>query len=150
MSLAKHLERQQQTLQRFVTLLEEERLALGEGRVDGQRLEQLARAKQELLAGLEQLERQRDSAQRALGYGEGRQGALRAAADAGCQTQWQALLELASQTKLLNRLNGEMIRSRLEHNQRTLNFLHEAAGKSLYGPDGQARRRSLTGLSSSA
>lgn len=150
MSLAKHLDRQRQALQRFVDLLEEERLTLGEGQIDGQRLEQLARAKQEMLALLEQLERQRSNGQRTLGYGEGSEGAERAAIDAGCQPQWQALIELAAHAKLQNRLNGDTIRIRLEHNQRMLNFLHEAAGKPLYGPDGQSRRRSLTGLSSSA
>ena len=39
----------------------------------------------------------------------------------------------------LNRTNGVLIGMRREHNQRMLKFIEEAAGKGLYGPDGQAR-----------
>ncbi|TKD38214.1 flagella synthesis protein FlgN [Azotobacter chroococcum] len=108
----------------------------------------LAAAKQALLGELEHLESQRSNAQIKLGYGAGRRGAEQAAREAGCLPAWQQLLELASHAQLLNRLNGDAIRTRLGHNQRILNFLHEAAGHSLYGPDGRSRRSgSLSGLS---
>lgn len=148
MSLSKHLAIQQQTLQRFVELIEEERRALTEANVDGQHLSDLAAAKQALLGELEHLESKRSNAQIKLGYGAGRRGAEQAARDAGCLPAWQQLLELASHAQLQNRLNGDAIRTRLGHNQRILNFLHEAAGHSLYGPDGRSRRSgSLSGLS---
>lgn len=148
MSLSKHLVTQQQTLQRFIALLEKEQQALTETTIDGQRLSDLAAAKQGLLAELEHLENQRSNAQIKLGYGTGRRGAEQAATDADCLAAWQQLLELASHAQLLNRLNGDTIRTRLGHNQRILNFLHEAAGHSLYGPDGRSRRNgSLSGLS---
>ncbi|MFD2837021.1 flagellar export chaperone FlgN [Azotobacter vinelandii] len=57
MSLSKHLATQRQTLQRFVELLEEERQALTEAAVDGQRLADLAAAKRTLLGELEHLEK---------------------------------------------------------------------------------------------
>ncbi|ACO78584.1 Flagella synthesis protein [Azotobacter vinelandii CA] len=148
MSLSKHLATQRQTLQRFVELLEEERQALTEAAVDGQRLADLAAAKRTLLGELEHLEKQRGNAQARLGYSAGRRGAEQAASDAGCLPAWQQLLELAGHAQLLNRLNGDTIRTRLGHNQRILNFLHEAAGHSLYGPDGRTRRGgNLGGLS---
>ncbi|MNZ79822.1 FlgN protein [compost metagenome] len=150
MSLAKHLARQSASVARFIQLLEAEAQQLSAGRVDGQRLSTLASDKQALLDEIEQLETQRQYAQRRLGYGEDRAGATRAAEDAGCLATWQQLLEQAVRAQQLNRLNGASIRNRLEHNQRMLNFLHEAAGKGLYGPDGQARRGSLGGIDSRA
>lgn len=147
MSLAKHLETQQRTLQQLIDLLEQERLALSVAKVDGERLAALAEAKQARLEELDRLESQRHSAQIRLGYGEGNQGAERAAADAGCLPAWQRLRELALRAKQLNQFNGDNIGNRMAHNQRILNFLHEAAGHSLYGPDGRSRRGTLSGLS---
>ena len=146
MSLAKHLETQQRTLQQLIDLLEQERLALSVAKVDGERLAERAEAKQALLAELDRLESQRHSAELKLGYGDGNRGAERAAADAGCLPAWQNLRELALRAKQLNEFNGDNIRNRMSHNQRILNFLHEAAGHSLYGPDGRSRRGSLSGL----
>lgn len=150
MSLAKHLARQSAAVAQFARLLEDELHQLAKGAVDGQRLTELAAAKQSLLTEIEQLEAQRRNAQLRLGYGDDRQGAARAAADAGCHNAWQQLLAQASRAQLLNRLNGESIRMRLEHNQRMLNFLHEAAGKGLYGPDGQSRQGRLGSIASRA
>lgn len=150
MSLAQHIARQRTYLEALITLLETERESLAHGQVDGQRLSQLAKDKQQAIAQLEQLESQRISAQRKLGYGEGRLGAERAAQDAGCARDWQAFRERAQHAKQLNQLNGVLVGSRLTQNQRILDFLNEAAGKSLYGPDGQSRRRGFGGVASSA
>lgn len=150
MSLAKHLARQSTCVAQFILLLEDEARLLAAGMVDGAQLSELAARKRALLADIEQMESQRQYAQSRLGYGDDRNGAERAAVDAGCLTTWQQLLEQASRAQLLNRLNGESIRTRLEHNQRMLNFLHEAAGQGLYGSDGQARRGSLASIASRA
>lgn len=150
MSLAKHLARQSATLEQFIRLLEDEQRALAQGRVDGQQLSELAAGKQALLDTLEQLEAQRRHAQLRLGYGDDRQGAARAAADADCLDSWQQLLAQASRAQQLNRRNGDGIRARLEQNQRMLNFLHEAGGNGLYGPDGQSRNGRLGTLASHA
>lgn len=148
MSLAKHIETQQRVLQQLIDLLEQERRVLIVATIDGQKLAELATAKQILLIELERLESQRHSDQIELGYGEGRQAAERAAMDAGCQIAWRRMRELSQRAKRLNQFNGDNIRSRLRLNQRLLNFLHEAAGHSLYGPDGRSRRQSLSGLTS--
>lgn len=149
MSLARHLSQQCDLLERFLARIEEEQRALAQGSVDGPLLQALAADKQALLSEIERMETQRQQAQRRLGYADGQQGSVRAAADAGCPEQWQRLIELATRVRLLNRLNGETIRQRMAHNQRILNFLHEAAGRGLYGPDGQARRGSVAGIRSS-
>ena len=141
MSLGAALERQRQRIAALEALLNRERQALFEGRVDGELLNRIAADKQEMLDQIERFESQRRQAQHRLGYGEDRDGAARAAADADCLSDWQALLEDAQRTARLNATNGEMIRQRLEQNQRMLNALHEAAGNSLYGPNGQTRPR---------
>ena len=150
MSLSRHIARQRSHLEVLIGLLEAERESLTQGHVDGQRLSQLAHDKQETIALLEQLESQRIIAQRKLGYGEGRLGAERAAQDAGCMQDWQGFRERAQHAKQLNQLNGALVGSRLAQNQRILNFLNEAAGKALYGPDGQSRRGGFGGVASSA
>lgn len=55
-------------------------------------------------------------------------------------TVWSEIRKLAAQAQNLNSINGELIHSRMRHNQQALSVLHNttknAAG--LYGPDGQA------------
>lgn len=139
MSLAEHLERHRTRLDALIGLLDEERRLLGDGGVDGDGLARVARAKQEHFQALERFETQRRQVQRRLGYDDDRAGDARAATDAGCGALWNAIRERADQAARLNRTNGVLIGIRLEHNQRMLNFIEEAVGKGLYGPDGQAR-----------
>ena len=139
MSLAEHLERHRARLDALTALLDEERQLLRDGGVDGDGLGRVAQAKQQHFQALERFETQRRQVQRRLGYDDDRAGDARAAADAGCTALWEAIRERADQVARLNRTNGVLIGIRLEHNQRMLNFIEEAAGKGLYGPDGQAR-----------
>lgn len=139
MSLAEHLERHRARLNALIGLLDEERQLLRNGGVDGDGLARVAQAKQEQFQALERFETQRRQVQRRLGYDDDRAGDARAAADAGCAGLWESIRERADQVARLNRTNGLLIGIRLEHNQRMLNFIEEAAGKGLYGPDGQAR-----------
>jgi len=139
MSLAEHLERHRARLDTLIDLLDDERRLLGDGAVDGDGLARVAQAKQEQFQALERFETQRRQVQRRLGYDDDRAGDARAAADADCAGLWESIRERADQVARLNRTNGLLIGIRLEHNQRMLNFIEEAAGKGLYGPDGQAR-----------
>lgn len=150
MSLAQHLGRQRSHLEAFITLLESERRTLSEGQIDGRQLAEQAQEKQAHISRLEALEAQRLAAQRKLGYGEGRRGAEAAARDAGCLEAWLEFRQRALHAKQLNQLNGVLVGSRLAQNQRILDFLNEAAGKALYGPDGQSRRRGFGGVASRA
>ena len=52
---------------------------------------------------------------------------------------WQQLVDTAAQAQALNRENGVMIETRLQHNQRLLSALAAGVQPSLYGPDGQTR-----------
>jgi flagella synthesis protein FlgN len=142
MSLAKHLEQQLQTTQYLVQLLEEERLALATAHSDGPRLAELSVLKASTLQRLEQLESTRSRAQRALGYAAGRSGAIQAAREAHCEPLLDQLYVATSRARQLNQFNGETLGLRLHRNQRVLNFLNEAAGQPLYGPDGRPRTRS--------
>lgn len=150
MSLAKHLLTQQNALKEFIELLEQEQRVISTAEIDGQRLVEIAERKGLVLQDIERLEITRTRAQARLGYPDGRVGAERAAQDAHCSDIWQTLLDLMERSQLLNEVNGRIIKMRMEQNQRILNFLSEAAGQSLYGPNGQARRKSLSGLSSKA
>ncbi|MCL7462231.1 flagellar protein FlgN [Pseudomonas sp. NW5] len=150
MSLANHLARQQQTLQTFIALLEDEQRLLGAPEVDGQALLEIVERKQGLLEHIGQQEALRSGAQLKLGYPQGHAGAEQAARDADCLPAWHALRELAERAQTLNQINGEIIHLRMAQNQRILNFLNEAAGQGLYDPSGQARRAGLSGLSSKA
>lgn len=140
MSLTKHLEVQLQAIVQLVDLLELERRALAQARVDGEKLRELAAGKQAALHKLEQLEAIRYRAQLKLGYGSGRQGALKAAADADCLAEWRRMKALALKARQLNGANGEALDQRMACNQRIVNFLNTLTGDKLYGPDGRTLR----------
>lgn len=135
--LARHLQRQQVAAQRLLTLLDQERLALAGPRIDGERLTELSIAKQSILEALEQLETTRRRAQRSLGHAPNQQGAMQLAKDQGCLPAWTRLQDLAARAQRLNQLNGDSLRVRQQQNQRILNYLNEASGRTLYGPDGR-------------
>lgn len=52
---------------------------------------------------------------------------------------WRDIRQLVERAQQLNHANGELIKTRLRHNQQALNALHKAAhsANGLYGPDGQ-------------
>ena len=147
MSLAQHLSQQHQATQRFVSVLEQERLVLVAGKIDGEQLTRLTAQKQALLLTLERLESVRRRAQIKRGYQPGARGAAQAARDEGCLDGWSKLQETAAQAKRLNQLNGDTLLIRLQQNQRILNVLNELSGHTLYGPDGRQRPRpTMSGL----
>ncbi|HDS1745511.1 flagellar export chaperone FlgN [Pseudomonas putida] len=136
MSLGRHLDVQQRVVEQLLQLLEQERLALAQGRVDAERLRELVAGKQAALLRLEQLEAMRATAQLKLGYGPGREGALRAARDADCLSAWRRLRQSALRARALNRVNGEALGLRLKGNQQILDFLDRITADRLYGPNG--------------
>ena len=84
----------------------------------------------------------RVGAQLKLGYGPGREGALRAAREADCLAAWRRLRQSALRARALNRVNGESLGMRLKGNQQILDFLDRITADRLYGPNG----RPLPGL----
>ena len=137
MSLGRHLDLQQQVVEQLLQLLEQERRVLAQGLVDAERLRELVAGKQAALLRLEQLEATRAAAQLRLGYGPGREGALRAAREADCLNAWRRLRQSALRAKALNRANGEALGLRLQGNQQILDFLDRITADRLYGPNGR-------------
>ena len=140
MSLSKHLNVQQQAIEQLVHLLEQERVALAQAKVDGERLQELTASKQAALLKLEQLEAIRSGAQLKLGYGAGRAGALKAAEDAECLAVWREVQAWARRARELNVANGAALKQRMAYNQRIVGFLNTVVGSKLYGPDGRTQR----------
>lgn len=59
------------------------------------------------------------------------------------QQDWQDLLALAAQARSQNELNGKLIMTRMQQNQRALAALNAASTQTmLYGPDGQVHQAS--------
>ena len=127
-------------LQRFIAVLEEEQKLLIGGDADA--VLPLLEKKTALIAELGAAGQQREAALQALGV-DIRKDAMEAwfaEATADYQTQWQTLLELAQTANSINSTNGQLINTRLQHNQQALSILMNAAGNlgdsSTYGPDG--------------
>lgn len=56
------------------------------------------------------------------------------------RTAWHRLLRLAGEARELNRRNGQLIATRMQHHQQALTVLLAAGGTpATYGPDGQTR-----------
>lgn len=72
--------------------------------------------------------------------------------DVDARAQWSALLSLASQAQELNRVNGDLIRIRLQHNTQSLEALLGAgsAPLSLYDRDGQSAHTGFRRISDRA
>ncbi|WDY57873.1 flagellar protein FlgN [Pseudomonas sp. PSKL.D1] len=137
MSLDRHLDVQQRVVEQLLQLLEQERMALAQGRVDAERLRELIAGKQAALLRLEQLEAVRAGAQLKLGYGPCKAGAVRAAQEAGCLKAWRSMQQAARRARALNQANGEALALRLEGNRQILDFLGRMTADRLYGPNGR-------------
>lgn len=129
-------------LAQFVELLHREQVSLTQGVADD--LPQLADQKNDLVIQLNQLSAQRAVILEALGL-----SADRAGIDAWCaQAQdpeatdaWQKVLQLATEARELNRVNGELIQIRMQFTTKALEALGGAKNSlELYGPDGQSTK----------
>jgi len=140
--LNKLLSEEAALLRDFLVLLEGEQKALAEGDVD--RLLPLAEDKNRCFARLAALGEARVKALAAAGLPASREGMdswLERQPDAArLRREWQSFLGLADRARALNQTNGQLITTRLAHNQQALAALMAAANQAaLYGPDGQAR-----------
>ena len=126
----------------FVVVLKKEQKALAQG--DTEALPTLVEEKNVLGGQLATLATQRN----VLLAGQGLAGD-RPGVEAWCAghpeekvvaAAWAGVLELAREAKELNRLNGELIALRMQHNARALEALRSGNNPlDLYGPDGQAQ-----------
>lgn len=141
-SLARGLAEEEALVAQFVAALGREQRALTDGLIDELPLH--AEEKTKLAARLTQAAEQRNARLAALGLPADRPGL-----DAWCAAHpeekavskhWAGILALAAQANALNRLNGELINMRLQHNARALEALQGGRNAlDLYGPDGQSK-----------
>jgi flagella synthesis protein FlgN len=127
-------------IERFVRLLEEEKTLLSEGRTEA--LAEAIEKKEELAAKLNALSRQRGDYLADHGFSPDRAGVESWSAAHPEQKEaiaaWGRTLLLAAQAKELNRVNGQLIRLRLQHTGEALKVLLREEGRlDLYGPDGR-------------
>ncbi len=117
--LTSRLHAERDALRAFVTLLETEQQALLDGQIE--ELLTLASSKTRAVHELNKLADTRSVETEDRGQ------------------MWRDIQQLSAHAQQLNRTNGELIQSKLRHNQQALTVLHLAArsASGLYGPDGQ-------------
>jgi len=97
--------------------------------------------KTELAGKLATLEKMRDTQLAELGFPSGWKGMeLAAGSDTRIAAQWSLLQKAAERAQRSNTLNGSLIRTRMEYNQRALTALNVAVTTEkvgFYGPDGR-------------
>lgn len=126
----------------FVVVLKKEQKALAQGNTDA--LPTLVEEKNVLGGQLATLATQRNVLLAGQGLAGDRPGieawCARHLEEKGVAAVWTQVLELAREAKELNRLNGELIALRMQHNARALEALRSGNNPlDLYGPDGQAQ-----------
>jgi flagella synthesis protein FlgN len=100
--------------------------------------------KTELIGVLARLETTRDGLLAEMGFPAGWPGMeLAASADARVAEQWSLLQKAAERARRSNTSNGELIRVRMDYNQRALTALQVAVPPKVgfYGPDGRIPAR---------
>lgn len=134
-TLLQHLRAEMSGIEDFLALLDEEHLAMEEGRLG--ELAALTSQKAQLQARMAELDQEREAVQAALSFEPGRADADSAARAAGeeCSAAWAALLALAEEAKASNERNANMVFAHLDFTQNALRFLR-ASGQPFYGPDG--------------
>jgi len=138
-----YLHAEKSCVEEFLTVLDAEEQAMSDGRFD--ELASISEQKTQLLERIAELDRQRETAQAALGFEPGADGAEAAAAAGGEATRqaWAALLELAERARAHNLRNGSIVYTHLDFTQKALHFLQSSV-QLFYGPDG-VRKTSSNG-----
>lgn len=110
-----------------------------------EQLPQIIEKKTELIGVLAKLESARDAQLAELGFPAGWPGMeFAASTDARLAAQWSLLQKAADRARRSNTSNGELIRVRMDYNQRALTALQVAVPQKagFYGPDGRIPARS--------
>lgn len=149
----KTVEAEVAVIQHFVGVLEVEQAMLVKGEVD--ELLALVFEKNRVIARLGTLADERGRLLSAEGLAADRAGISEwfegRPGETAALTAWTSLLSLASQARELNRVNGELIQLRMQHNALALEALTQTSGAlALYGPDGQNTPTSGRRISDSA
>lgn len=139
--LLRTLEAEAEAVSKFVDLLKLEQIALENGEVDN--LVGFAQSKSVVSGDLASLAEKRNAALSSLKLKPDRAG-IEAwlelhPADLRTRNAWASVVALASEARELNRVNGELIQIRIQHNTQALAAMQGASRTlHLYGPDGQS------------
>ena len=131
------------TFGEFFELLRTEQAALAARDIEA--LLQIAPAKSERIRTLNDLARRRTAYLTSQAFPADRSGMAQwlivhgSTEREALSATWNGLFDTAAQAQALNRENGVLIETRLQHNQQLLSALSAGAQPSLYGPDGQTR-----------
>lgn len=137
--LADSLARESDLVREFIASLKEEQEALKRGQTDP--LASITLRKTELVEALNSAEGEREAFLQRAGHAGDRDGMLawlaRNPADRAAADGWARLMELVSEAKRLNNLNGRLIAMRLQATNQALDVLtHQPQRPALYGRDG--------------
>jgi len=140
-SLADIIAAEADVVSAFVRLLNEEQGLLQAGDVEA--LMELVERKTATMRQLAPLSTARNSTLASAGLAADRAGVeawlSRHPADRPVRQHWDRLQTLAAEAKELNRVNGELIRLRMQNNAQALEVLLSASSRQdLYGADGQS------------
>lgn len=131
---------EQQALQQFINVLQEEQACLLSGKVDN--LPALLQTKAQVIADIGTLTQARYDQLTALSLAASEDGMrfwIATKGNASDDASYKELLSLASAAKELNRLNGLLISKNMSHNQHVLDSVQNVLGSGkFYGPDGQS------------
>lgn len=138
------LETEADAVSRFVELLKLEQNALASGDID--KIVGFTQDKSTLANELTSLAIQRNSTLAGLGLDADKAGIetwfKRHPPDVRAENAWSRILSLAGEARELNRVNGELIQIRMQHNAQALAAMQGASRSlHLYGPDGQTAPR---------
>lgn len=145
LDLRRTLQTEADAVARFADLLKQEQNTLANGDVDA--LTPLIQQKNSVAAELTKLAQQRNALLAAEGLAPDRSGVeawcVQHPANSEISAAWSRILSLASEARELNRVNGELIQIRMQHNAQGLEALLGASRSlELYGPDGQTAAHS--------
>jgi flagella synthesis protein FlgN len=151
--LLRTLESEADAVLRFVGLLKQEQENLANGDVDA--LAPIIQRKNAIAIELTAFAKQRNASLAANGLGADRAGidawCERHPTDTRTRENWSRILTLANEARELNRVNGELIKIRMQHNAQALDALLGASQSlNLYGPDGQSAGRSSRRINDAA
>ena len=135
------IEAEAAAVQKFVDLLQLEQKALSAGNTE--ELPGLAEQKSKLAIDLSRLAADRNISLAAQGFGADRVGVaawcVKHPKNHRVGDAWTRILACAHEARELNRVNGELIRIRMQYNANALAALQGGTDAlDLYGPDGQS------------
>ena len=135
---------ERETVEQYLSILNQESDLLAETLVPFQQLSDLTEAKRhcaEVLAKM--VTERRDLAEQLRAPDE--VDYAQVAAEMGCAEAWQTLVTLYAEAESSNKRNGVAIQDRLDHTERAIDFLRQQTANDLYSASGQYEQQATGG-----